>query len=480
MSADRAEEGDNLSGWSRLQLSARPNVGRPGTGGGHGPPPANRKCVFFWFNHTLVLLHMVQRPFWRRRLEQAWRRRSVIWLSGVRRSGKTFLCRSIPRVEYFDCELPHVRRRIEEPESFLRQMDRRRVVVLDEVHRLPNPAEVLKIAADYFPGTRVVATGSSTLGASARFRDTLAGRKIEVWLTPMALPDLTAFGNTDLSHRLLRGGLPPFFLAARPPEADFQEWTDAFWAKDILELFRLERRASFQRFLELLLAASGGIFEAARYARPCEVSRPTIANYLAVLEATRVAHVVRPFSAGGSAEIVAAPKVYGFDTGFVCHQRGWSELRREDMGSLWEHFVLNELHARLGSREVRYWRSKHGNEVDFVLPQPVSAPNAVECKWSADGFDPAGLRAFRNRYPRGRNFVAAADVEDAFERGYSGLRVRFVGLEGLIRALDAQRGRRTRGSIGRPQHERPRRGRGRAPGAIIPAPRRPARPRAPR
>jgi len=56
-------------------------------------------------------------------------------------------------------------------------------------------------------------TGSSTLGASARFRDTLAGRKTVVWLTPMTHADQTAFGDSRWGRRLLHGGLPPFFLA---------------------------------------------------------------------------------------------------------------------------------------------------------------------------------------------------------------------------------------------------------------------------
>ena len=55
--------------------------------------------------------------------------------------------------------------------------------MLDEIHRLPNPSEMLKIAADHYPRTRVIATGSSTLGASTKFRDTLAGRKRDLWLT---------------------------------------------------------------------------------------------------------------------------------------------------------------------------------------------------------------------------------------------------------------------------------------------------------
>jgi predicted AAA+ superfamily ATPase len=61
------------------------------------------------------------------------------------------------------------------------------------------------------------------------------------------------------------------------------------------------------------------MFEASSYARPCEVSRTTIANYVAVLEATFAVHVIRPYAEGGRAEITSAPRVYGFDTGFVCH-----------------------------------------------------------------------------------------------------------------------------------------------------------------
>lgn len=98
---------------------------------------------------------------------------------------------------------------------------------------------------------------------------------------------------------------------------------DAFWAKDIQELFRLERRYVFQRFAELIMAQSGRMFEASKFADRCEVSRSTITNYLKVLEATYVAHMIRPFSSHKPTEIVSAPKVYGFDTGFVCYHRGW-------------------------------------------------------------------------------------------------------------------------------------------------------------
>ena len=285
--------------------------------------------------------------------------------------------------------------------------------MLDEVHRLPDPTELLKIAADHHPDVRIVATGSSTLQASSRFRDTLTGRKAEVWLTPMIARDLEDFGSTDLVRRLGGGGLPPYFLADEPSERDYQEWIDSYWAKDIQELFRVERHASFVRFVELLLVQSGGIFEA-----------------------TRFALVVRPFSTRRSTEIVSAPKVYAFDTGFVRYFRGWTDLRRDDLGVLWEHYVLNELHGMLPTLDVRYWRSTRHHEVDFVISPRGGPPTAIECKWSVDGNeDLVGLRSFRRAYPDGQSFVVAANVQRPFVRGIQAIEVSYVSLSDLIERL---------------------------------------------
>lgn len=394
---------------------------------------------------------MWNRPSWVERIEAAWARRNVIWLMGVRRTGKTVLSQSLPEVAYFDCELPSVRRQLQDPEAFLAGMSGRRVVV-DEVHRLERPAELLKIAADHFPKVRVLGTGSSTLGASARFRDTLAGRKEEIWLCPMIQSDVAAAGGT-LQQRLANGGLPPLFAASPTDDRLYQEWIDAYWAKDILELFRLERRRSFQKMMELLLLQSSGIFEANSLASPCEVSRTTIANYLAVLEATFVMHVVRPFSGNPTREIVAAPKVFGFDTGFVRVFRGWRELRPEDEGLLWEHFVLNEMYAHLQRRSVMYWRTKRGEEIDFVLAPRGEAPAAIECKRRADDFEPRALQLFRELHPGGRNYVVAMDVSRVYERRFGDCTVKFTSLSGLVEDLfgvprrtgRVRRGRQARG-----------------------------------
>lgn len=320
---------------------------------------------------------MWERTFWQKKLEGLFEGRSVVWLYGVRRSGKTVLGRMWPDSEYFDCKLPRVRRLLEDPEAFWSRLRGRRVV-LDEIHRLGNPSEVLKVDADHFPSIRVLATGSSPLGASRHFRDTLTGRKHELWLTPMVAADLRDFGTTDLSRRFLRGGLPPFFLNPTMPETDYQDWMDGFWAKDIQELFRLERRHSFQRFFE-------------------------------------------------------------FDTGFVCYHRGWETLRTEDRGVLWEHFVLNEVQGRLQLRPIGYWRDKSGHEVDLVVTSPGKPVVAIECKASASSFAPEGLRAFSRRYPGSLARVVAMDVTRPFIRRDGPFTYEFVGLEDLVQDLSGKR-----------------------------------------
>jgi predicted AAA+ superfamily ATPase len=376
-------------------------------------------------------MSMVKRSFWISAIEKLWLKRSLIWLSGVRRAGKTMLCQSLDNVEYFDCELPRIRERMEDPEVFWKSLRGKRIV-LDEIHRLQNPSEVLKIATDHFPDIKVIATGSSTLSATAKFKDTLTGRKSTLHLTPMISQDLIDFNSPDLSHRFLNGGLPPFFLASVPEESEFQEWLDAFWSKDILELFRLERRHSFLKFAEMLFAQSGSMFEASRFAAPCEVSRTTISNYLSVLASTHVVTIIRPYSSYKTTEIVAAPKVYAFDTGFVSYYKGWQSLRTDDMGLLWEQFVLNELAGVLQTSDIHYWRDKADHEIDFVLPSQGDKVDTIECKWSHRAFGPENLVSFRKRHPTGLNYVVSADVAESYAAKISGIPVEYVTLHDLL------------------------------------------------
>lgn len=367
---------------------------------------------------------MIPRPVWTARLEAAWRQASIAWLSGPRRIGKTSLAESLPKAELLDCDLPSVAERLRDPESFFRSV-RARHVVLDEIHQLDDPSRVLKIGADRFPELRILATGSSTLAATKKFRDSLTGRKRTVQMVPVLYEEMAAFGVPDVRRRLLRGGLPPALLAEAHDPGFFAEWIDSYFARDVQELFRLEKRAAFLRMFELLLKQSGGMLEISRLAGDCSVSRPTAMNWLEVFEITQVVHVLRPFANGGRAEIVAQPKVYGFDTGLVCHARGWDRLRAEDCGVLWEHMVLDSLVAA-GLPRIHFWRDKQQREVDFVVPRGRDAVDAIECKWRPEEFGTRGLLAFRANYPKGRNYVVAPIEGPSYQRRQDDLELSVV------------------------------------------------------
>lgn len=363
----------------------------------------------------------VERRYWVERIRDNWKKAPIVWLSGVRRAGKTTLAKSIEGARYLNCDLPSTAALLEDPESFFAGLSHKELI-LDEIHQLEDPSRILKIAADAFPHLRVLATGSSTLAATAKFRDSLTGRKRTLHLPPILVTEMENFGVTDLRERLFRGGLPPALLAETPDESFYAEWMESYYARDVQELFRVEKRTGFLKLLEILLRQSGGMIEAVSLAGASGLSRPTVLTYLEVFELTHVMHVLRPYHGGGAQELVKQPKVYGFDTGFVRFARGWSELRPEDCGMLWEHVVLDIL-STLSVKSIHYWRDKQKREVDFVIPHGRDECDAIECKWKASAADGAGFRAFRNTHPKGRNIVVAPNQPATLRKKSDGLEI---------------------------------------------------------
>jgi predicted AAA+ superfamily ATPase len=114
-----------------------------------------------------------------------------------------------------------------------------------------------------------------------------------VALTPVLHEELPAFGIADVRERLLRGGLPPALLAARHNPEFYSEWLDSYFARDVQELFRLEKRAGFLRVLELLMRPSGGMLDVTKLATESQISRPTVTNWLEVYQITHIALLIK-------------------------------------------------------------------------------------------------------------------------------------------------------------------------------------------
>jgi predicted AAA+ superfamily ATPase len=374
----------------------------------------------------------IPRPVWTDRLHAAWSHRPIAWLAGVRRTGKTTIARQLPGTVFLNCDLPSVVRRCEDPEWLFGQVPDHSVVVLDEVHRLADPSRVLKVAADVHPSLRILATGSSTLAATRKFRDSLSGRKTVVHLPPALWTECEAgFGGADLDRRLLRGGLPELLLADQVEPEWYAEWLDSFYARDIQELFGIRERTGFLNLLRIMLRQSGGLADYSALSRECDLSRPTVKAHLEAMAVAYALTPVPPFHGGGRRELVRRPKVYGFDTGFVSFVCGWTTIRDEDRGGLWEHLVLDVLRSAPGAASLAYWRDKSDREVDFVVPRGTSV-DVIECKIRLDRLEARNLVAFRQLYPDGRNFVVAPGVREPYDFRLGGLVVRAVGCAELL------------------------------------------------
>lgn len=357
----------------------------------------------------------IKRTFWIDAITRLWKQKSIVWLSGVRRVGKTMLCRQVDHGMYFNCDLPSVQRQLADPEAFFLQYQPGQPLLLDEVHRIGDPALALKIAADEFPEMRILATGSSTLQATGKFRDSLTDRKRSLHLPPVLWREcLDEFGPVDFNRRLLHGGLPGMLLAPRPDPAFFEDWMDSFYARDIQELFGIRNRSGFMALLKLVALRNGGLLDITDLAKESGLSRPTVSAHLDAMEIAHAIIRVPPFCGGGHREIVRRPRVFAFDTGLTAHVRGWTSIRESDSGLLWENLVLDELRATFPHRSIHYWRDKSGREIDFVVEKSDGRVDAWEAKVNPDAVDHDALGVFRRLYPAGNNYLVCPYVREPY------------------------------------------------------------------
>lgn len=375
---------------------------------------------------------MKRRPFWINEIQRAWEKRPIVWLSGVRRVGKTTLAKMFEDALYMNCDLPSVVRMAADPESFYDSLEKKATVIFDEVHRVEDPSRLLKIAADAYPELKILATGSSTLAATQKFRDSLTGRKHLIYLPPVLWEEcLEIFDIKKLDHRLLHGGLPEPLLAKEKDASFFSEWIDSFYARDIQELFSIRNRIGFIKLLHLLLRQSGGLIDYSSLGKLSGLSQPTVKAHIEAMSLAHAVFLLPPFHGGGRREITRRPKCYGFDTGFVTFIKGWDSIREDDRGLLWEHLVLDNLRTHINVANLYYWRDKSGREIDFVVKEQGQRVHAIECKIDPERFDAKSFLAFRAIYPEGENYIVTPNIKIAYKREHKALTLNYGSLNNL-------------------------------------------------
>jgi len=325
----------------------------------------------------------------RRRLELRPGRAELV--VGPRQAGKsTWIREVLTQVEapllLLHAEEPRIRELAQSPALALAALAEvlhpETVLLFEEIQHLAEAPLFLKGLVDLERTRRIVATGSSTFAFSARTRESLAGRARRTQLLPFSLQEVAALipegllpaihdqRQRDLWEKLVvLGGYPePWFDPA--PETALRYLVEAFVLKDTSDLHQIERPSVFRKLLELAAADIGNLVNLTGWAGLTQASRSTVGRYLEIAEEAHVLRLVPPFAEGKRAEITGTPKVFFLDNGLRNAVFGGfaASSERADRGALWENAIFNELAKRLSLLdEIRFWRSKNGTEVDFVV-----------------------------------------------------------------------------------------------------------------
>ncbi len=332
----------------------------------------------------------------------------VVALLGPRQVGKTTLALRLAKdsgedaTRYLDLESPADRARLQDPEAYL-ETQQGRLVILDEIHRVPELFSVLRGIVDRRrrAGRRTgqfLVLGSASLELLRQSSESLAGRITFVELTPFLVPEMAA-DRATIERLWTRGGFPDSLLAAG--DASSLEWRRAFirtyLERDIPQLGPRIPAETLRRFWTMLAHSQGQQMNAARLASGLGVSGHTVARYLDLLVDLLLVRRLPAWSGNVGKRLVKSPKVYVRDSGIVHALLGLESL--DDVlghpvaGPSWEGMVLESTYEAVHGFPVFYYRTSAGAEIDVVIEGRRGDRFAVEIKRSSA---PSVSRGFRN------------------------------------------------------------------------------------
>jgi len=292
-------------------------------------------------------------------------------------------------------------------------------LVIDEAQRLSDTGRIIKGWYDAKVSTKMVLLGSSSLNLLDQSAESLTGRNVKLFLTPLSFREILSvqpwysevFSADQLQKQFLdqmKTVLLQTMVFGSYPEAvvtaDKQQYLKNLVAdyllKDILQIGLIKSPDTIKRLLLLLAHQAGSVVSINELANNLAISRKTVERYLDLLEQTFVIFKLSSFSTNPRKEIAKSSKIFFWDTGIrnaLLNEFNVSPLR-SDIGKLWENWVVAEFakqNLQEGSpKNLYFWRSRSGSEIDLVIKEGEKI-KAYEIKWSGKN---AASRAFSERY----------------------------------------------------------------------------------
>lgn len=345
-------------------------------------------------------------------LRSALDRQAAVALIGPRQVGKTTLARTLGTERdalYLDLEDREERDKLASPRLYLERFADR-LVILDEIHRVPELFQTLRGLIDQGrrEGRRVgryLILGSASIDLLRQSGETLAGRIAFVDLSPLTVLEVGP-ARADLDRLWLRGGFPDHYLA--PDEAASlslrKDFIRTYLERDVPVFGSRIPAETLGRLWTMLAHRQGGLLNGSELGRALSISTQTVTRYIDLLVDLLLVRRLRPYAANIGKRLVKAPKVYVRDSGLVHALLDIADLDRLTghpvVGASWEGFVIENLLSLLADRtQPFFYRTAVGAEIDLLLERPDGTLWAIEIK--------SGLSA----KPRRGFYVACEDLK---------------------------------------------------------------------
>ena len=369
---------------------------------------------------------------------------AAVALLGPRQVGKTTLAHHVAEGKnalYLDLENSNDRAKLAEPSLFLESQSDR-LVILDEIHRVPSLFPELRGIIDQGRREgkrtgRFLILGSASYDLLHQSGESLAGRINYIEMGP--LTPFEVGGDRQTREQLwLRGGFPGSLLADGDRES-------VRWRRDFIRTY-LERdvpsfgvrfpATALERLWMMLAHRQGSMLNASDIGRAMELSTQTVTRYIDLLCDLMLVRRLQPYHANIGKRLVKSPKVYVRDSGLVHALLGIETLDalagHPVVGMSWEGFVLEALISQLpwGVRPY-FFRTAAGAEVDLVLEFSDFSLWLIEVKRSLSGRIDRGFVQAREDLKPTRSFVVhAGDDHYPMRDG-----VEAIDLKGLAKLL---------------------------------------------
>ena len=318
-------------------------------------------------------------------------------------------------------------------------MDKRKIIILDEVQYGKDAGPKLKYLAD--TGYKLWVSASSQILLEANVLSHLAGRVGILTLYPFSIDEfMNAKGQksytSDIFKRLVwehaaYGGYPHVVLTEdlESKELLLKNLYTTVLLKDTMRGFGIEGQDGLERLAKYAAINIGREFHESAVSSQLGISAPTVRKYISALEKSYLLKRIYPFFTNKNHELVKMPKIYLADCGMrnaiMDHFPG--ELEE---GLLFENYILTELLKR--GYNVKYWKTKNKAEVDFVIERGKDVI-PIEVKLFADGKIGRSLHSFIEKYSPTRAFVVSCRGE-TMQQTIGKTTIDFTTVEGLLPA----------------------------------------------